>query len=389
MTTIIQKMTDLRDQACIILGTRPGTIMMSPIIRGALARGLPFFVIHSGQHYSYNMDQQFFEELELPEPKYKLDNVRQYELQGEQTAEMLTNFERILLEEKPRIVLVGGDTNSNLAAALAARKLHLCIAHLEAGERCFDWEMSEEHNRRMIDHICEYLLVSSERGAGYLRREHVPGEIFVTGNILVDAVRENLTLATEQSQILAEFGVQPGEYAILTIHREGNADSPECLTNILTGVGQFLERHPMPTFFMVHPRTARRIKEFGIEDVVKEAEERGLKLKDPLGYMDFLKLLANARLAFTDAGGVTKEGCVLRVPTVITREFTEWTEIVEAGASILAGLEPSNIAAAAERAMDLPRDWDCPIGDGRAADRILDLLSENIYGRPSRTLYAT
>jgi len=192
---------ELQDKICVIVGTRPGIIMFSSLIRKLKKQNINFFVIHAGQHYSYNMDKKFFEDLNLPEPEYKLNDVKNCKFHGEQTARMLEGIEKILLKEKPKIVLVGGDANCNLAGALAARKLHIKVGHVEAGERSYDWRMPEEHNRRMIDHISEYLFCTNEKSRQNLLKENVLGKIFVTGNPIVDAAYQNKEIAKKKNQI--------------------------------------------------------------------------------------------------------------------------------------------------------------------------------------------
>src|SRR5215469_5276386 len=188
----------LESKICVVIGTRPGIVMFSPIIRELERRAVDFFVVHTGQHYSYNMDRVLFEDLGLKEPGCRLETVRFCTYHGEQTAEMLKGVEQILLEHRPKLVLVGGDANTNLAGALAARKLHLKVGHVEAGERSFDWSMPEEHNRVIIDHISDYLFATGEKARANLLREGIRGEIHITGNPIVDACYQNLEIASQR-----------------------------------------------------------------------------------------------------------------------------------------------------------------------------------------------
>jgi len=363
---------DLEPRVCVVVGTRPGIIMFSPIIRELQRRDLDFLVIHTGQHYSYNMDRKFFEDLQLPEPDYKLDTVQHCTYHGEQTAEMIKGCERVLLEERPKIVLVGGDANTNLAGALAARKLHIRVGHVEAGERSGDWRMPEEHNRVMIDHISEYLFTTNEKGKENLIRDNVQGQIFITGNPIVDAAHQNLEIAKERSTILEEFGLEPEGYFVLTLHREENVDSKENLSNVLKGMEQIYREFGKKIIFLAHPRTQRRIREFGLDRSARNIN--GFEIKDAIGYLDFLKLLANARLALTDSGGVQQESCILHTPCITLRENTEWTETLELGANTLVGTTPQRIAAGVEAMLKASREWPGPFGDGRAAERIVDIV---------------
>jgi UDP-N-acetylglucosamine 2-epimerase (non-hydrolysing) len=369
---------ELEDKVCVVVGTRPGIIMFSPIIRELERRKLSFFVIHTGQHYSYNMDRKFFEDLKLKEPQYKLDTVRYCKFHGEQTAEMLKGCEQILLKEKPKIVLVGGDANTNLAGALAARKLHIRVGHIEAGERSGDWRMPEEHNRIMIDHISEYLFTTNEKGRKNLIKDNVRGKIFVTGNPIVDVVYQNLEISKEKSRILEDFGLEPEEYFVLTLHREENVDSEENLSNALKGMKLICREFGRRIIFLAHPRTQKRINEFGLEKLAQSI--KGLELKDAVGYLDFLKLLANARLVLTDSGGVQQESCILKIPCVTLRDNTEWTETVRINANSLSGTKPEKIVEAVKKMMKAGRKWANPFGDGKSAANIIDIIEKELTG---------
>jgi len=363
---------DLELKICVVVGTRPGIIMFSPIIRELERQKLNFFIIHTGQHYSYNMDRKFFEDLQLPEPDYKLDTVQYCTYHGEQTAEMIKGCEQVLLEERPKIVLVGGDANTNLAGALAARKLHIRVGHVEAGERSGDWRMPEEHNRVMIDHISEYLFTTNEKGKENLIKDNVEGEIYVTGNPIVDAARQNLEIAKERSTILEEFGLEPKDYFVLTLHREENVDSKENLRNALRGMELVCRGFGKRIIFLAHPRTQRRIRQFGLDKLVRNIN--GFEIKDAIGYLDFLKLVANACLVLTDSGGVQQESCILHIPCITLRENTEWTETLEIGANTLVGTTPKRIAAGVGAMLKASREWHSPFGDGRAAERIVKII---------------
>lgn len=367
---------ELENKVAVVVGTRPSIVMLSPIIRELRRRQLDHIVVHTGQHYSPNMDRQFFEDLELPDPDYKFEHVQHCQYHGEQTAEMLKGCERVFLKERPKIVLVGGDANTNLAGALAARKLHIRVGHVEAGERSYDWRMPEEHNRVIIDHISEYLFTTNEKGREHLLRDGVQGQIFVTGNPIVDAAFQHLDLAQERSSVLERLGVVPGEYFVATLHREENVDFRERLEGVLEGLKRVAQTFDIPVIFPVHPRTRLRLREFRLEGGVRELPR--LQLLDAVGYLDFLKLLAEARLVLTDSGGVQQEGCILRVPCVTLRESTEWTETLEIGANVLAGTNPERIVEAVETMLRASRDWPNPFGDGRAAQRIVNIVEREL-----------
>lgn len=370
---------NLENKVCVVVGTRPGIIMFSPIIRELERRQLNFFIIHTGQHYSYNMDRTFFDDFQLKEPEYKLDTVQYCRLHGEQTAEMLKGCEQVFLKERPRIVLVGGDANTNLAGALAARKLHIKVGHVEAGERSGDWRMPEEHNRVMIDHISEYLFTTNEKAKGNLIKDNVQGEIFVTGNPIVDAVYQNLEFAKERSGILEDFNLEPNGYFVLTIHREENVDSRENLSNVLEGMNQMCQEHKRRVIFLAHPRTQKRMKEFDLEKVVQNIE--GFEIKNAVGYLDFLRILSSARLTLTDSGGVQQESCILKVPCVTLREKTEWTETLQTGANTLCGTDPQRIVAKVGEMLQVEREWENPFGDSRSAVKITDIVKKELLER--------
>ena len=364
---------------CLVIGTRPSIVMFSPIIRTFKKSGLDFFVIHTGQHYSYNMDKKFFEDLNLPEPEYKLNDVKNCKFHGEQTARMLGGIEKILLKEKPKIVLVGGDANCNLAGALAARKLHIKVGHVEAGERSYDWRMPEEHNRRMIDHISEYLFVTNEKSKQNLLKENVLGKIFITGNPIVDAAYQNREIAKEKSDILKQWNLKEKDYFILTTHREENVDSKENLQNIILGMKNVCGKFGKEIIFLAHPRTQKRIEQFGLTNLVNSIHN--FIVKDAVGYLDFINLLSHALLVFTDSGGVQQEACIFKIPCVTLRKNTEWTETIELGANILAGTDPEKILEAARKMLGIERNWANPFGDGKAAERIVEIVSNKLQVR--------
>ena len=363
---------ELGDATCVVVGTRPGIIKMSPIIRELELRKLPFFVLHSGQHYSYEMDRVFFESLGLQEPKHQLPPCREGSLHGEQTAAMLTGIERVLAEEKPKIVLVCGDANTNLSGALAGRKLHIPVGHVEAGLRSFDWRMPEEHNRVIIDHISEYLFAPTERACENLRRDWVRGHIYLTYNTIVDAIRQHLEVARRTSSALTRLHLESGTYILMTLHREENVDDPGRLAKVLEGVAAVIQRHGYDIVWLCHPRTTQRLTNFGLQD--RATAIQGLRIERSVGYLDFLVLQANAALVLTDSGGLQEESCALQIPCVTLRETTERPETVEVEANMLAGLETDAILAAVGRMLNRSRQWENPYGDGKAASRIVDAI---------------
>jgi len=350
----------------IILGTRPEIIKMSPVIRECERRGIDYFILHTGQHYSYEMDRVFFEELELPQPEYNLDAGSG--THAEQTGKIMFGVERVLKNVKPDIILVEGDTNTVMAGALAATKLHIKVGHVEAGLRSYDRRMPEEINRIVADHVSDYLFAPTEKAKQNLLREGVEEDkIFVTGNTIVDAVYQNLEIAKRKVNVLEDLGLKPKEYFLVTAHRQENVDVKERLKGILKGLELIHEEFSMPVVFPIHPRTRRRIREFGLR-------LDGVTVNDPLGFLEFLQLEANARLVLTDSGGVQEETCILGVPCVTLRDNTERPETLEVGSNIIVGTKREKILEGVKLMFNKENSWENPFGDGRAGERIIEIL---------------
>ena len=355
-------------KTAVILGTRPEIIKMAPVIRELEKRRADYFVLHTGQHYSYSLDRVFFEQLELPPPRYNLEAGSG--AHGEETAKMLAGIEPKLTEEKPAVVLVEGDTNSVLAGALAAAKLHIKVGHVEAGLRSYDRTMPEEINRVITDHISDYLYAPTARAGEILLGEGIPAEkIFVTGNTIADAVRQNLAIAEKRQDALTKLGLKPGEYILVTMHRQENVDNKARLAAILHGLKLVREKFGLTLVYPAHPRSVKRLREFGLDTP-------GLNLIEPLDFLSFLQVESRARLILTDSGGVQEEACILGVPCVTLRDNTERPETLEAGANVLAGASPEEIARQAEIMAGRNQDWANPFGDGYAAGKILNTLTE-------------
>lgn len=350
----------------IILGTRPEIIKMAPIIRECERRALDYFVLHTGQHYSHQMDSIFFEQLELPAARYNLDVGSASH--AEQTGRIMAGVEKVLVDERPDVVLVQGDTNTVLAGALAASKLHIKVGHVEAGLRSYDRTMPEEINRVVADHISDYLFAPTENSRENLRKEGIAEEkIHVTGNTIVDSVYQNLEIARRKVNVLADLGLKPKEYFLVTAHRQENVDSRERLGEIIKGLEMVSREFSLPVVFPVHPRTRKMAAEFGFDfDRIRAIE--------PLGFLEFLQLEANARLALTDSGGVQEETCILGVPCVTLRENTERPETVEVGANVLAGTGSQRIMDGARKMHGIGDGWKNPFGDGTTGQRIIQIL---------------
>jgi len=351
----------------VILGTRPEIIKMSPVIRELEKRELDYFVLHTGQHYSYEMDKVFFDELSLPSAKYNLDVGSGS--QAEQMGRILVGVEKVLLEEKPDVVLVEGDTNSVMAGALAAAKLHVPVGHVEAGLRSFDCSMPEEINRVVADHVSDYLFAPTPVAKENLMREGVGAErIYVTGNTVVDAVNQNLELS-RRGDALSRYGLEKGAFFLVTLHRAENVDSEMRLGKILSGFRRIRDKYSLPILFPVHPRTRKMIDFFGFN-------LHDISLVEPVSYLDFLRLESEARLVLTDSGGVQEETCILGVPCVTLRDNTERPETVEVGSNIVSGVEEASILNAVEEMLRRDHGWSNPFGDGFAGERILNILCE-------------
>lgn len=356
----------------IVVGTRPEIVKMAPIVRALRERSLPYLFVHCGQHYDYNMSQQFIEELELPPPNYGF-KVRVYS-PGLQTGRIMALTERVIKKTKPKMVLVEGDTNGVLAAALAAVKLNIPVGHVEAGLRSFDLRMPEEHNRRLVDHISTYMFAPTENSRKNLERESVWGKIYVTGNTVIDAVVQHLPLAERKSNILNKL--QFKHFALVTAHRAENVDDPNVLKNF---VDIFTEA-PLPVVYSVHPRTRKRLRQQRLWS--KLSSSSNVQLLPPLGYFDFLVAMKKCEMLLTDSGGIQEEATAppIRKPVLVIRLSTERPEAVEAGFANVVGVQKEGVLTAMENALkmkgELPKM--SPYGDGKAAKKIVEVLAKEV-----------
>jgi len=351
----------------IVVGTRPEIIKMAPVVRACLDRGVPYLLLHTGQHYSFELDGVFFAELGLPAPHRNLEvgsGSQSYQL-----AAVIEGLAPVLVEERPDVVLVEGDTNSVLAAALAANKSGIAVGHVEAGLRSYDRRMPEELNRVLTDHLADWLFAPTPGARDILRGEGLPASrIHVTGNTVVDELLLQ-RLRADRPGLAERFGVTPGRYALATVHRAENVDDDGRLRSILAGLDAAGRALGIPVLAAFHPRTTARMAALGL---TASGTVRGLP---PLGYLDFLGLHAAAALMLTDSGGLQEEACCLRVPCVTLRDNTERPESVAVGANVLAGAETEAIVACARAMAAKPRTWENPFGDGMSGLRIVDLLT--------------
>jgi UDP-N-acetylglucosamine 2-epimerase (non-hydrolysing) len=353
---------------CIILGTRPEIIKMSPVIRACEKQGLDYFILHTGQHYSYTMDRVFFEQLELPEAKYNLDVGSGKH--GEQTGKILSGVEPVLQKERPDVVLVEGDTNTVLAGALAATKLHIDVGHVEAGLRSYDRRMPEEINRVLTDHCSDYLFAPTETARKILLGEGIPDtKIFVTGNTIVDAVFQNLEIAKDRNNALNDLHLEPKNCFLVTAHRQENVDVKERFKGIISGLELVSDEFGLPVIYPIHPRARKMMNHFGLK-------ANGIEFIEPVDYLSFLQLESKAKLVLTDSGGVQEETCILGVPCVTLRDNTERPETLEVGSNMLVGTEPEKIFEGVKLMLERENNWENPFGDGKAGKRIVEILGE-------------
>ncbi len=356
-----------------VVGARPNFMKVAPIVEAMRRRATEFaqLVVHTGQHYDAQMSEAFFRDLELPEPDIYLGIGSGSH--AAQTAAVMQGFEPVVLREKPDWVLVVGDVNSTLACALVATKLGIKVAHVEAGLRSRDRTMPEEINRILTDQLADLLLTPSPDADDNLRAENIPDErIRFVGNVMIDSLYAQLERA-RASSVRERLGLKTKGYAILTLHRPSNVDDHATLERILTALKQISAR--LPVVFPVHPRTRKNLAEFGFIEGIKH--DQGLRLIEPLGYLDFLRLLSGARLVLTDSGGIQEETTALNIPCLTLRENTERPITIEMGTNTLVGTDETRIVKAAFDALDCERDSSVPtLWDGQAADRILNALLE-------------
>jgi UDP-GlcNAc3NAcA epimerase len=343
-----------------VVGARPEFIQAAPVSRALRPRHQEVLV-HTGQHYDYEMSAMFFQELGLPAPDYNLEVGSGSH--GQQTGDVLTRIERVLIDERPDWVLVRGDTNSTLAGALAAAKLHIPTGHIEAGLRSFNRWMPEEINRVVADHVADLLFCPTPAAVSNLAAEGIRRGVHLVGDVMYEAILRNLPLAETRSQVLKRLRLSRRGYLLLTIHRAENTDIQENLRAILTA----LDRLEEPVLFPVHPRTRKLLVELGWQPGPM------VQLLGPQGYFDTLVLEKNARLLLTDSGGMQKEAYCLGIPCITLREQTEWVETVEVGWNQLVGADTDRIVDAVY-SFQPPAERPPLYGDGRTSQAIVRVL---------------
>ncbi|WP_341537115.1 non-hydrolyzing UDP-N-acetylglucosamine 2-epimerase [Methanosarcina barkeri] len=344
---------------------RPQFIKCAPLSR-AIRKEHTEILVHTGQHYDPKMSDIFFKELQIPEPDYNLGVGSSSH--GEQTGKMLIEIEKILLKEKPDFVLIYGDTNSTLAGALAASKLHIKVAHVEAGLRSFDQSMPEEINRVLTDHVSNLLFCPTETAVLNLKNEGITSGVYSVGDVMLDALEYNINIAEEKSAILENLGLTSKEYLVATVHRASNTDSFKNLSFIINAFCDV----DIPIVFPVHPRTEKYLKQYGLWNKLCE----NVKVIPPLGYLEMLKLMTHSRKILTDSGGVQKEAYMLGVPCITMRDNTEWVETVKDGWNVLvrADYEKIKNAILTFEGAEIKNDI---FGTGNACEDICDILNEH------------
>jgi UDP-N-acetylglucosamine 2-epimerase len=357
-----------------VIGARPQFVKAAMVSRaisafrnGAGANpGLHEIIVHTGQHYDYNMSRLFFEELSIPAPDYHLEVGSGHH--GVMTGAILSRVEEVMLKERPEVVLVYGDTNSTLAGALAASKLHIPVAHVEAGLRSFNRRMPEEINRVLTDHVSDILYAPTDAAVENLRNEGICRGVEKVGDVMLDAYLANKSLAAAKSRVLEELNLTAKEYALATVHRQENTDDSQRLSSIFQAFSH-IAKTSFPVILPVHPRTRKMLAQFDI------AADTDIKLIDPVGYLDMINLEVNSRLIFTDSGGVQKEAYFAEVPCVTLRNETEWVETVEAGVNLLAGRQCDSIIKCYEKALQVNVNLKTDLyGTGETAKAIVESL---------------
>lgn len=361
-----------------VAGARPNFMKIAPLMKELAKRSDRFepILVHTGQHYDQAMSESFFRDLEIPEPDVNLGVGSGSH--GEQTAQVLVAIEKLLVERKPDVVLVVGDVNSTVAATLAAVKLHIPVAHVEAGLRSWDRSMPEEINRVLTDAVSEWLFTTEPSAETNLLREGVPAEkIHFVGNVMIDTLLAHRERA-RHLDTLDRLGLEPRGYAVLTLHRPSNVDSPDQLRRLFGVLSRLGDR--LPVVFPVHPRTANAIKNN------LQGERLNLQMTEPLGYLEFLRLLMDAQMVLTDSGGIQEETTALGVPCLTLRESTERPVTVSEGTNTIVGTDPAAIEDAIQKQLASPFESGRrpALWDGRAAVRIIDILERDLGARTGR-----
>ena len=351
----------------IVLGIRPDIINYQPIVRELDKRGCDYTIVHTGQHYSYFFDGLFFKQLKFPKPDYHLKVGSG--TQAQQLGTLIQRFEKVLLKERPDLVFSFSDANPALSAIVAS-KMGIKIAHLEAGMRSYDWRMPEEKNRRLVDSISDYLFTpTSITKQNLLREGHLPHKIFRVGKPIYD-VLNNFKEEIEQNKILEKLQLEKKDYFLVTAHRPENVGVKKPLKNIIQALNELYKKYEKDIIFPIHPRTRKAIKQFDIK------LSKGIKLLNPVGFLEFSKLEKNAFCCVTDSGTVQEDSCIFKVPCVTVRISTERSETVSVGSNIVAGLNKKHILKAVDTMVNRKNNWKNPYGKPNSAEKTVKILEE-------------
>ncbi len=359
----------MSEEIYFVAGARPNFMKIAPLVHQSVELGIKFKIIHTGQHYDYNMSRVFFDALKIPEPDHFLEagsGTHAY-----QTAKIMIEFEKLLLKEKPKLVVVVGDVNSTIACALVAKKLFIDVAHVEAGLRSFDRKMPEEINRVLTDQISDLLFTSEKDAEINLKNEGIEEEkIFFVGNVMIDTLVMNL----EKAKLLDTYkslGLRKKEYALITLHRPSNVDKKEDLIKIVDALNYLSER--IKIFFPVHPRTNKNLIEYGLYERLKS---ENLIISEPIGYLEFLNLMVNSKLILTDSGGIQEEASYLGIPILTLRENTERPITVEFGTNTIIGRDFELLKGQINDILEskYKKGQEIAGWDGNAARRIMDII---------------
>jgi len=363
-----------------IVGIRPNFIKLAPLIHECKIRNMDYKIIHTGQHYDYNLSKIFFDELEIPEPDYYLNT--KSGMHGYQTGKMTARIEKKLIELKPSMSIVIGDNNSTLAGALASVKLQIPCAHVEAGLRLFDKNQPEEINRYMVDSCSDLLFPPTHYAAKRLSEESFPSEkIFMNGNVLIDELRI-IIRKIRDSMMMNKYNLEKKDYILITIHRPFNVDNITNLTNIINILQSFSDNFKL--FFPIHKRTEKRLKQFGLWKKVSSL--KNVIITEPLGYVEFITILKNSKMIITDSGGVIAESAYLEVPCIVIDTVSEWVEALENGSVILAGCEPNIINKICTNTLKkIEEGWTVsnpyPYWDKTASKSIINIINSHIKNK--------
>ena len=342
-----------------IVGARPQFIKCAPVSH-ELRKKHKEILVHTGQHYDPEMSDIFFEDLQIPKPDYHLDVGSGPH--GKQTGAILERTEQVLLKELPDLVIVYGDTNSTLAGAIAAAKLHIPVAHVEAGLRSFDRTMPEEINRVVTDHVSNLLLCPTQTAVDNLKKEGITRGVHLVGDVMVDALRHNASIAEKKSHIIHKLGLTTGNYFVATVHRPANTDEQKNLTAIIAA----FKESGKTVVFPVHPRTKKYLTAYGLWDSLPG----NIRCIEPLGYLDMLHLMKHAKKILTDSGGIQKEAYVMGIPCITLRENTEWIETLKGGWNVLVGADKDMILSAVKAEVRTSAD-NTVFGNGDSAEKIV------------------